>query len=439
MADIKDLSEREREILYLVAQGASNKQIAQELYISTNTVKVHLRNIFSKIGVSSRTEAAMFAVGAGLVEPVSDEESGSSRIAVDGAESTRGSTALFGLSANRRWISLLLVLIILIVAVLSVLLLLRDQIFPGQPLAEESLKWQTNAPLPMARSGFGAVAYEGQIYVIAGESDQGVTGIVERYDPSFDEWIILSSKPVPVTDINAVVLGGKIFVPGGRLESGKLTDVLEVYDPIEDKWVQYASLPFAIHAYSLVAFEGELILFGGSNETSPLNVVLSYDPEIDEWEEMTPLPTARAYSGAVVSGNKIHVIGGYDGKVALDVNEIYFPERDIPGTDPWSEGTPMPGGRYGMGVVSIADTIFVLGGESSDENLNQTLQYSSQEQEWRLFSNPDSETWSFLGLIRIETELYAIGGLLNNQYTDRNLSYKAIYTINLPLIQSGDY
>ncbi len=65
-----ELSDRELEILRLVATGASNKEIAQQLVISANTVKVHLRNIFAKIGATSRTEAALYAVRAGLVQSI---------------------------------------------------------------------------------------------------------------------------------------------------------------------------------------------------------------------------------------------------------------------------------------------------------------------------------------------------------------------------------
>ncbi len=57
-----DLTEREVEVLNLVAQGASNPQIAQDLYISINTVKTHIRNILAKLGLENRTQAATYAV-----------------------------------------------------------------------------------------------------------------------------------------------------------------------------------------------------------------------------------------------------------------------------------------------------------------------------------------------------------------------------------------
>jgi DNA-binding NarL/FixJ family response regulator len=53
-----DLSEREAEVLGLVAQGLTNTQIAQRLIVSDNTVKFHLQNIYQKLGVGNRTEAA---------------------------------------------------------------------------------------------------------------------------------------------------------------------------------------------------------------------------------------------------------------------------------------------------------------------------------------------------------------------------------------------
>jgi DNA-binding NarL/FixJ family response regulator len=61
------LSERERVVLEALALGHSNREIGRQLWISEQTVKFHLRNIYRKLGVSSRTEAARVAHRTGLV------------------------------------------------------------------------------------------------------------------------------------------------------------------------------------------------------------------------------------------------------------------------------------------------------------------------------------------------------------------------------------
>jgi DNA-binding NarL/FixJ family response regulator len=67
-ADEKDnMSPREDEVLQLVAQGATNKEIADSLFISENTVKTHLRNIMDKLHLANRSQAAAYAVKRGLV------------------------------------------------------------------------------------------------------------------------------------------------------------------------------------------------------------------------------------------------------------------------------------------------------------------------------------------------------------------------------------
>jgi DNA-binding NarL/FixJ family response regulator len=61
------LTPRETEILRMVGRGMSNKRIAQQLELSELTVKTHVSNLLSKLGLSSRTQAALFAIREGLV------------------------------------------------------------------------------------------------------------------------------------------------------------------------------------------------------------------------------------------------------------------------------------------------------------------------------------------------------------------------------------
>jgi DNA-binding NarL/FixJ family response regulator len=64
-----DLTQREREVLILVAQGQANKEIAGALGITERTARTHVSNILGKLGLASRTQAALFAVREGLAPP----------------------------------------------------------------------------------------------------------------------------------------------------------------------------------------------------------------------------------------------------------------------------------------------------------------------------------------------------------------------------------
>jgi DNA-binding NarL/FixJ family response regulator len=67
-ASIEQLTRRELEVLYALAEGLSNKQIAERLHMSVDTERTHMMNILSKLGVHSRLQALLFAARHGLVE-----------------------------------------------------------------------------------------------------------------------------------------------------------------------------------------------------------------------------------------------------------------------------------------------------------------------------------------------------------------------------------
>ncbi|MGH3318487.1 MAG: response regulator [Nocardioidaceae bacterium] len=68
-----DLTDRERQVLGLLASGLANKQIARRLGISEKTVKGHLTNLFQRIGVSDRTQAALWAERTGALKALAQE------------------------------------------------------------------------------------------------------------------------------------------------------------------------------------------------------------------------------------------------------------------------------------------------------------------------------------------------------------------------------
>jgi two-component system NarL family response regulator len=72
--DSHDLSEREVEVLRLIAKGATTKEIASQLVIAENTAKVHARNVLGKLGLRNRQQAAAYAIKAGFVTDAQRQE-----------------------------------------------------------------------------------------------------------------------------------------------------------------------------------------------------------------------------------------------------------------------------------------------------------------------------------------------------------------------------
>ncbi len=75
-ADRAKVTERERDVLRLLVQGATNRDIACQLVITENTVKVHLRNILEKLHLRNRQQAAAFAISSGLVRLHQEQANG---------------------------------------------------------------------------------------------------------------------------------------------------------------------------------------------------------------------------------------------------------------------------------------------------------------------------------------------------------------------------
>jgi N-acetylneuraminic acid mutarotase len=183
----------------------------------------------------------------------------------------------------------------------------------------------------------------------------------------------------------------------------------------------------------MAAFEGKLYLFGGWDGEQYLNSVYEYFPEEESWQAMTPMPTPRAFAGAAVSLGRIYVIGGENNRGPLTINEVYSPGRDNLQNNPWSNGESLPGGRLGMGAASVADVIYIFGGEGNNVESQAMLEYFPQSDEWHQVDSYLLNSWSQPGLVHLQTRLYIIGGQLSGVPSRQNLVYQAIYNIMFPV------
>jgi len=441
------LSERERELVQLLARGLSNREIANQLYISPNTVKVHLRNIYGKLNVSSRTEATMVAVRMGWVEV---ERQAGQATKEPGLPDEPGNTAIDEWATWDQHVEsqpdgpLALWQRIYLVAAALVVALGLWQIWSGpakhaEPFTDRPAegpqwspgrlsRWQAVAQMPIQRDRLAVVAHQGRLYAIGGETAEGVIGTVEIYWPDDDRWTRGAPKPIPVANVGAVALGNVIYVPGGTTADGQISDHLEVYDPSVDErgaWTTGPRMPESRSAYAIAKDGTTLYVFGGWDGSAYVSTSFRYDPTQETWSTVADMPTPRAFAGAGRIGDRIYVVGGYDGTQELATCEVYHPPSDT-----WETCPPMNAPRGGIGVAVIADALYVIGG-GWENYLVENEYYSPAQGTWRTFPSPILEEWRNLGVASNGTHLYAIGGW-DGGFLGVNQAYRAIYRLYMP-------
>lgn len=485
MTNESQISEREREILRLVATGATNQQIAIALNISVNTVKVHLRNIFAKIGVESRTEATVYAIRNGIVTvsetdqtaineaevakatAQSDELTAITSPAVsDAAASIVESPEPLALNteppttpeladiapstqikepvttiasspappATKTTLAQLLPwliggIVVIVIAVATLVINARAGTMPvnaaptSSPIIDAQQRWFLRQPLNEPRDHFALTGYdlERRLYVIGGQRNGVVSAAVDRYDPEIDRWVRLTDKPTAVSYARAVTLRGLIYVPGGEDSNGTVLDRLEIYDPREQRWYSGPPLPAPRSRYALTAWEGQLYLIGGWDGTSVRSDVFVYDPVRERWETAPPLPQPRRDAGVAVAGGRLFVIGGEG-----EQGPLRDSHRLEPGNDPsrrWVAIAPLPQAIAHPAVVGLASTLLIF-----DSERREGLTYDIVADAWSSTPLPAEASIS-TDAVLLDSNIYFVG----DSRTQGMLSeYRALYVIFIP-------
>jgi DNA-binding CsgD family transcriptional regulator len=412
----KELSEREIEVVRLLAAGLSNKEIAGELYLSVNTVKVHLRNVFAKLGVQSRTEATLIAIQRGWVSVPQRPGDGQPAVAAPIAPIDIPRIVIEPPLPMWRRVALVIMTIVVAIGVFvsgaqatngapTSIDIGTDR--PGGdalPLAAGDTAWAVAASMPTARTRLAVAAHAGRLVAIGGDTQGGATNAVEWFDPESNTWSGGAPKPTAVFNVSAATLGDKIYVPGGLIAAGVPTTTVEVYDAVDDAWSSVASLPAPRMAYAAAAFDGQVYIFGGWDGSTYSARTFVYYPGSDEWSNRASMSAPRGFAAAAALNDAIYVVGGFDGQIESSLCERYLP-RD----DRWESCPSMSVGRGGLALVRVGASLYAIGGGWTGY-LAFNESYAAGADAWRAIPTPFVEQWRGLGAVEIDAEIFAVGG-----------------------------
>jgi N-acetylneuraminic acid mutarotase len=239
--------------------------------------------------------------------------------------------------------------------------------------------WTTKTPMPTVRIGFAIATYQNMIYVFGGCSGFNqvsgypinCTGANEVYNPATDSWENRAPMPTARAELQANEVNGKIYLIGGTLPSGNVSNATEVYSSSSDSWSTTAPIPTAVGLYASAVVDNKIYIEGGGQSgpsIGDLNQI--YNPETNVWTLGEPLPAplavwaAAGATSGVFAPSRLYVIGGTtDGINGTNINQIYDPQANR-----WTTGASMTTPRGALAVTVANDTLYAIGG--TDNFLN---------------------------------------------------------------------
>nr|WP_290665695.1 helix-turn-helix domain-containing protein [Ardenticatena sp.] len=454
MSEEPVLSPRELEVLELVAKGATNQEIARELHISPNTVKVHLRNIYEKLGVSSRTEASMVGVRAGLIALPgipNDEDASSSPEEIvpvpkeadtTPAPTTSETSSPVSVDATvtalpqqreRLWLPWVLGGSVVVLMLLLMIVIWRFA-QPQQPLVVVSTeqtfqRWRTVQPLPAPLADMAATPTDRWLALVGGEGEDGVTNAFWVYDTRSDAWQAKTAFPFPLRYAQSAWLGGRLYVVGGETADGTVSDAVWVYTPDTNTWEPGVVLPAPRSRGALVAFEGALYLIGGGDGQQAQTGVWRYSPIDATWEEVATLAEPRFFPAATVTRQGIFVYGGETvsgeptakgWQAQVDGERLVFePVQEL----------PAPMAR--VVAASLAETLYFFDGKG-------IWQATPTTREWVYTPLPENSTQIGAAFLAADPYLYVMGGRDSAGRLSATVwRYTALFRTFAPVVPAG--
>lgn len=449
------LSEREMEVAQLLMTGASNAEIARQLVISPHTVKVHLRNVFEKLQVSSRTEASMVLVQRGWltvpgigVAPIESVTPPSPPPPPPDPEPLADAPATL---QSWQHFYLLGAVVLCLLALLAPTWRVYSRSSPellsdagrttlGKPLVQLQPRWEAYTPLGNARSRLAVASVDEHLYVLGGEADTGrVVAEVDAYDLRVNVWRTVSPMPEALANLAATTFNKQIYVAGGSNNGGNDATPVTVrdnfwrYDPAKDEWKTLGALPHPLAGATLVADQQAIYLLGGWDGQTMHDEIWRYVPGKDngtaEWDPLTHFETPRAFFGATIVNGEIFVIGGYDGKRELDLAAAYSISKNQ-----WRNLPPLSTPRGGLSVVYDGVAIYALGGGWT-RPLDTHERFDATSLLWSNFPSPLQGEWRHFAAISYNDRIHFIGGW-SGDYLDTHLAYQSTFRALLPVIST---